>query len=101
MGSAFGVAVRYCGRSIPDGAVDHFISRERGGTDLPWNLVPACGQCNSFKKHHDPREWMPAFGMSDSAISAFQAIVVGAGLALSPASRPSGTARSGDSTGQE
>ncbi|WP_318391073.1 HNH endonuclease signature motif containing protein [Microbacterium maritypicum] len=64
----------YCGRSIPDGAVDHFIPRERGGTDLPWNLVPACGRCNSSKKHHDPHEWMRSVGVADSAIAALDAL---------------------------
>lgn len=64
----------YCGRSIPDGHVDHFIPRERGGTDLPWNLVPACGPCNRSKSAHDPLVWMRAVGLRDSTITALQTI---------------------------
>ncbi len=64
----------YCGRSIPDGAVDHFVPRERGGTDLPWNLVPACGRCNSSKKHYDPHAWMQAVDVAPSAVAALDSI---------------------------
>lgn len=64
----------YCGRSVPDGAVDHFVPRERGGTDLPWNLVPACGRCNSSKKDHEPVAWMRAAGVPDSTARALLAI---------------------------
>lgn len=64
----------YCGHSAPDGSVDHFIPRERGGTDLPWNLVPACGPCNRSKSAHDPLLWMQTVGLPDSTITALQTI---------------------------
>ncbi|KJL31909.1 HNH endonuclease [Microbacterium azadirachtae] len=64
----------YCGRSIPDGAVDHFIPREHGGTDLPWNLLPACGPCNRSKSDTDPIAWMRAVGLPDDRITAIQTI---------------------------
>lgn len=64
----------YCGRSAPDGAVDHFIPRNRGGTDLPWNLVPSCPVCNRSKADHAPVLWMKAVGIPDSTISTLQTI---------------------------
>lgn len=64
----------YCGRSTPDGAVDHFVPRERGGTDLPWNLVPSCHVCNRSKGDHAPHEWMRAVGVTDSTIAALDAV---------------------------
>lgn len=64
----------YCGYSAPDGAVEHFIPRSRGGTDLPWNLVPACGPCNRSKSAHDPLVWMRAVRLPDSTITALQTI---------------------------
>lgn len=64
----------YCGRSAPDGAVDHFVPRERGGTDLPWNLVPADHTCNRSKGAHDPWAWMQAVGVAPSAIAALTSI---------------------------
>lgn len=37
----------YCGR--PGRTRDHVIPKSKGGTNAPWNLVPACRDCNSFK----------------------------------------------------
>lgn len=45
-----GFKCTYCG-SGDDLAVDHVISRSRGGTDDPSNLVTACISCNA-KKHN-------------------------------------------------
>lgn len=60
----------YCGRSAPDGAVDHFVPRERGGTDLPWNLVPSCPVCNRSKGALDPHEWMREVGVTAVTVAA-------------------------------
>ena len=38
---------RYCGQAANQ--VDHVISRNHGGSDLPTNLVAACAQCNNLK----------------------------------------------------
>lgn len=64
----------YCGHSASDGSVDHFIPRERGGTDLPWNLVPACGPCNRSKSAHEPFLWMETVRVPDSTASALRTI---------------------------
>lgn len=64
----------YCSRSTPDGAVDHFIPRAHGGTDLPWNLVPCCPVCNRSKWDAEPAEWMRAVGVPDATITALQTI---------------------------
>lgn len=64
----------FCGRSVPDGAVDHFVPRERGGTDLPWFLNPICGPCNRSKSAHDSLAWAAAVGIPDSTVSALLAI---------------------------
>ncbi|MBC7939107.1 MAG: HNH endonuclease [Chitinophagaceae bacterium] len=41
----------YCG--YPSSAatleMDHVVPHSRGGSDRPWNLVPACWECNSGK----------------------------------------------------
>jgi hypothetical protein len=43
----------YCGRPLvaasADFTIDHVIPRNRGGTDLSGNLVPACRTCNTLK----------------------------------------------------
>jgi len=44
----------YCG-SEEDITVDHVIPRRYGGSDQPYNLVPACRTCNC-KKGTQPRE---------------------------------------------
>lgn len=60
----------YCGRSCPDGAVDHFVPLARGGTSLPWNMVPCCPVCNRSKGDHAPDEWMRAVGLPEATIAA-------------------------------
>lgn len=47
---------RYCGRSAPEIriTVDHVVPEALGGTDLPDNLVAACGDCNSGKSATPP-----------------------------------------------
>lgn len=42
---------RYCGSAANH--VDHVVSRKRGGTDDPSNLVAACGFCNRSKLDRD------------------------------------------------
>lgn len=64
----------YCGSSAPFGEVDHFVPRRRGGTDLPWNLVPACRSCNASKADHDPIAWMHSADLPEPTISALQSI---------------------------
>lgn len=38
----------YCGVA-PGVTADHVIPKSRGGTNNPWNLVPACVRCNQAK----------------------------------------------------
>jgi 5-methylcytosine-specific restriction endonuclease McrA len=49
----------YCGRAFPpkDLTMDHLIPLVRGGRSTKANLVPACKDCNSRKKHLLPFEW--------------------------------------------
>ncbi|SRR6266849_1568156 len=39
--------------------LDHFIPFSRGGSDQPWNLVPACVACNTEKSDLMPWEYEP------------------------------------------
>jgi 5-methylcytosine-specific restriction endonuclease McrA len=49
----------YCGKEVPPGelTMDHVVPIIRGGKSLKNNLVPACKECNSRKKHFLPVEW--------------------------------------------
>ena len=49
----------YCGRDIPPGelTMDHIVPIIRGGKSAKNNLVPACKDCNSKKRHSLPLEW--------------------------------------------
>jgi len=49
----------YCGREIPQRelTMDHKVPIVRGGKSAKNNVVPACKQCNSKKKHSLPLEW--------------------------------------------
>lgn len=46
----------YCGDYAT--TIDHVIPVADGGKSEPGNLVPACGTCNSKKKHSDPVPWI-------------------------------------------
>lgn len=50
-----GFTCRYCGG--PARAVDHVTPRSKGGTDDPFNLVAACGSCNSGKRDRDVQDF--------------------------------------------
>ncbi|MGH9095122.1 MAG: HNH endonuclease [Acidimicrobiales bacterium] len=50
-----------CGR--PATTLDHVWPVAGGGRSIPSNLVPACGPCNSRKRHGDPEPWI-ARGMA-------------------------------------
>jgi 5-methylcytosine-specific restriction endonuclease McrA len=43
----------YCGQTFPPGdlTMDHLVPLVRGGRSTKGNLVPACKDCNSTKKH--------------------------------------------------
>ncbi len=43
----------YCGRKFPPSelTMDHLVPLIRGGRSTKGNLVPACKDCNSRKKH--------------------------------------------------
>jgi 5-methylcytosine-specific restriction endonuclease McrA len=49
----------YCGKGFKpsDLTMDHLIPIVRGGRSVKENLVPACKDCNSRKKHMLPMEW--------------------------------------------
>jgi len=44
----------YCGKQVGGRALtmDHVVPLARGGRSNKGNLVPACKDCNSQKKHH-------------------------------------------------
>jgi len=49
----------YCGKKFPpqELTMDHLVPIIRGGTSTKGNVVPACKNCNSKKKHMLPTEW--------------------------------------------
>lgn len=49
----------YCGLGFPpkELTMDHVIPLIRGGRSIKQNIVPACKECNSKKKHMLPMEW--------------------------------------------
>lgn len=51
----------YCGKSAEEHGVgltlDHIVACENGGTNVPSNLVTACGACNSTKQDLTIRAW--------------------------------------------
>ncbi|RJQ19881.1 MAG: HNH endonuclease [Nitrospiraceae bacterium] len=49
----------YCGREVQPGGLtmDHIVPIIRGGRSVKNNVVPACKECNSKKKHSLPFEW--------------------------------------------
>lgn len=44
----------YCGKTFPpqELTMDHLVPLIRGGRSTKGNLVPACKDCNTKKKHH-------------------------------------------------
>lgn len=49
----------YCGKAVTpqELTMDHIVPLIRGGKSARNNLVPACKECNSKKKHSLPMEW--------------------------------------------
>jgi 5-methylcytosine-specific restriction endonuclease McrA len=49
----------YCGRAFPprELTMDHIVPLIRGGHSTKGNIVAACKDCNSRKKHMLPIEW--------------------------------------------
>ena len=49
----------YCGRPTPPRALtmDHRLPLVRGGRSTRGNVVPACKDCNTAKRHLSPHEW--------------------------------------------
>ncbi len=51
----------YCGRRVGAKALtmDHLVPLIRGGRSTKGNVVPACKDCNTKKKHQLAFEWEP------------------------------------------
>jgi 5-methylcytosine-specific restriction endonuclease McrA len=49
----------FCKKRFPPGelTMDHIVPLIRGGKSTKGNVVPACKECNSRKKHMLPIEW--------------------------------------------
>jgi 5-methylcytosine-specific restriction endonuclease McrA len=49
----------YCERNVPPKqlTMDHIVPVIRGGRSTKNNVVPACKDCNTKKKHSLPIEW--------------------------------------------
>ncbi|GAA0488279.1 hypothetical protein GCM10009544_56790 [Streptomyces stramineus] len=47
----------YCGRSAAT-TIDHEEPIAAGGADIWWNFVPACDDCNRWKKGRSARRWV-------------------------------------------
>ena len=54
----------YCGKQVSprELTMDHLVPLIRGGRSTKGNLVPACKECNSSKRHHLAFEWEPEGG---------------------------------------
>ena len=52
-------ACYYCGKPIPpkELTMDHIVPIARGGRSTKGNVVTACKECNTNKKHLLPMEW--------------------------------------------
>lgn len=46
----------YCGK--PATTIDHIVPKDRGGADIPQNVVPCCGACNSSKRNRDIADFL-------------------------------------------
>ena len=65
----------YCGKEITlkEMQVDHFISKELGGTLRFENLFPACRRCNFYKQYHLLHEFRELLiTLSDRLLDMFQ-----------------------------
>lgn len=51
------VRCKYCGARAT--SIDHVVPVSKGGTNDPFNLVPACRSCNSSKGDKQLSEWTP------------------------------------------
>ena len=51
----------YCGKQFPprELTMDHLVPLIRGGRSTKGNVVPACKECNTRKKHQLAFEWEP------------------------------------------
>lgn len=62
-------------RPVPEGAkelaVDHFIPRSKGGSNVIWNLVPCCTSCNSSKSNKDIEQFRQ-YRIKQTGIEAFK-----------------------------
>jgi 5-methylcytosine-specific restriction protein A len=49
----------YCRRRVGSGrlTMDHVVPLGRGGRSVRGNVVPACKECNTRKRHLVPVEW--------------------------------------------
>jgi 5-methylcytosine-specific restriction protein A len=54
----------YCGKQVGARALtlDHVVPLIRGGRSNKGNVVPACKECNTAKKHSLAFEWEPGAG---------------------------------------
>lgn len=54
-----GGTCHFCRKKFPRGEItmDHIVPLIRGGKSVKGNIVPACKECNSRKKHMLPIEW--------------------------------------------
>jgi 5-methylcytosine-specific restriction endonuclease McrA len=52
----FDHACAYCGATV-NLVLDHFIPVSKGGPDCVGNFIPACHNCNTNKRDHDPIIW--------------------------------------------
>lgn len=50
----------YCGQPSRSLVIEHVEPLSRGGQDVPENVVPACGPCNTSKRDRFLLEWMLA-----------------------------------------
>lgn len=45
----YGGRCAYCGHQVKVITIDHIVPKKNGGISEVWNLLPACGPCNTFK----------------------------------------------------
>lgn len=73
--AAFSNACAYCGATKCLLDLDHFVSMNHGGVNLPGNIVPACRPCNAQKSRRTVEEFVRDAGVPPERIERVRRIL--------------------------